>query len=44
MGERARAAEKSLGRRGEDLFGFPDGRSAFFRTHADLKLLEERGY
>ena len=27
-----------------DLFRFPDGRFAFSRTHADLKLLEERGY
>jgi hypothetical protein len=26
------------------LFRFPDGRFAFSRTHADLKLLEERGY
>jgi hypothetical protein len=28
----------------KDLFRFPDGRFAFSRTHADLKLLEERGY
>jgi hypothetical protein len=28
----------------KDLFCFPDGRFAFSRTHADLKLLEERGY
>jgi hypothetical protein len=28
----------------EDLFRFPDGRFAFSRTHADLKLLEEQGY
>jgi hypothetical protein len=27
-----------------DLFRFGDGRFAFSRTHADLKLLEERGY
>jgi hypothetical protein len=27
-----------------DLFRFPDGRFAFSRTHADLKLLEERGF
>jgi hypothetical protein len=28
----------------KDLFRFPDCRFAFSRTHADLKLLEERGY
>ena len=28
----------------KDLFRFKDGRFAFSRTHADLKLLEERGY
>jgi len=28
----------------KDLFRFPDGRFAFSRTHADLKLLEERGF
>jgi hypothetical protein len=28
----------------KDLFRFPDGRFAFSRTYADLKLLEERGY
>jgi hypothetical protein len=28
----------------KDLFRFPDGRFAFSRIHADLKLLEERGY
>ncbi len=28
----------------KDLFRFRDGRFAFSRTHADLKLLEERGY
>lgn len=28
----------------KDLFRFPDGHFAFSRTHADLKLLEERGY
>ncbi len=28
----------------KDLFRFPDGRFAFSRTHADIKLLEERGY
>ena len=28
----------------KDLFRFPDGRFAFSLTHADLKLLEERGY
>ncbi len=27
-----------------DLFRFRDGRFAFSRTHADVKLLEERGY
>ena len=27
-----------------DLFRFEDGRFAFSRTHADKKLLEERGY
>jgi hypothetical protein len=27
-----------------DLFRFEDGRFAFSRTHADMKLLEERGY
>jgi hypothetical protein len=27
-----------------DLFRFPDGRFAFSLTHAELKLLEERGY
>ena len=27
-----------------DLFRFKDGRFAFSRTHADVKLLEERGY
>ena len=27
-----------------DLFRFKDGRFAFSRTHADMKLLEERGY
>jgi hypothetical protein len=27
-----------------DLFRFEDGRFAFSRTHADIKLLEERGY
>jgi hypothetical protein len=27
-----------------DLFRFQDGRFAFSRTHADLKLLEERSY
>jgi hypothetical protein len=27
-----------------DLFRFNDGRFAFSRTHADVKLLEERGY
>jgi hypothetical protein len=28
----------------KDLFRFKDSRFAFSRTHADLKLLEERGY
>jgi hypothetical protein len=28
----------------KDLFRFKDGRFAFSRTHADVKLLEERGY
>ncbi len=28
----------------KDLYRFPDGRFAFSRTHADVKLLEERGY
>ena len=28
----------------KDLFRFKDGRFAFSRSHADLKLLEERGY
>jgi hypothetical protein len=28
----------------KDVFRFPDGRFAFSQTHADLKLLEERGY
>jgi hypothetical protein len=28
----------------KDLFRFNDGRFAFSRTHADVKLLEERGY
>lgn len=28
----------------KDLFRFPDGRFAFSQTHADLKLLKERGY
>ena len=28
----------------KDLFRFKDGRFAFSRTHADMKLLEERGY
>ena len=28
----------------DDLFRFEDGRFAFSRTEADLKLLEERGY
>ncbi len=27
-----------------DLFRFKDGRFAFSRTHADVKLLEERSY
>ena len=27
-----------------DLFRFKDGKFAFSRTHADMKLLEERGY
>ena len=27
-----------------DLFHFEDGRFAFSRTHADIALLEERGY
>jgi hypothetical protein len=27
-----------------DLFRFAEGRFAFSQTHADLKLLEERGY
>jgi hypothetical protein len=27
-----------------DLFRFKDGSFAFSRTHADMKLLEERGY
>jgi hypothetical protein len=27
-----------------DLFRFEDGQFAFSRSHADLKLLEERGY
>jgi hypothetical protein len=27
-----------------DLFRFEDGRFAFSRTHADMTLLEERGY
>jgi hypothetical protein len=27
-----------------DLFRFKDGRFAFSRTRADMKLLEERGY
>jgi hypothetical protein len=29
---------------GEDLFRFPDGKFAFSREWADVKLLEERGY
>ncbi len=28
----------------DDLFRFEDGRFAFSRTHADIKLLEERGF
>jgi hypothetical protein len=28
----------------KDLFRFNDGRFAFSRTQADVKLLEERGY
>jgi hypothetical protein len=28
----------------KDLFRFKDARFAFSRTHADVKLLEERGY
>ena len=28
----------------KDLFRFPDGRFAFSRHHADMRLLEERGY
>ncbi len=28
----------------KDLFRFKDGRFAFSRSHADIKLLEERGY
>jgi hypothetical protein len=28
----------------KDLFRFKDGRFAFSRTQADVKLLEERGY
>jgi hypothetical protein len=28
----------------KDLFRFKDGRFAFSRTHANTKLLEERGY
>jgi hypothetical protein len=28
----------------KDLFRFKDGRFAFSRTHADITLLEERGY
>jgi hypothetical protein len=28
----------------KDLFRFPDGRFAYSRTHADIKLLGERGY
>jgi hypothetical protein len=28
----------------EDLFRFKDGRYAFSRTHANTRLLEERGY
>jgi len=28
----------------QDLFRFPDGRFAFSREYADVKLLEERGY
>ena len=28
----------------KDLFRFPDGRFAFSRHHADIELLEERGY
>jgi hypothetical protein len=28
----------------DDLFRFEDGRFAFSRTHADMELLEERGY
>jgi hypothetical protein len=28
----------------KDLFCFKDGRFAFSRTHANTKLLEERGY
>jgi hypothetical protein len=28
----------------KDLFRFKDGRFAFSRSHADFKLLEERGY
>jgi len=29
---------------GEDLFRFPDGKFAFSRERADVRLLEERGY
>jgi hypothetical protein len=28
----------------KDLFRFKDGRFAFSRTHADTRLLKERGY
>jgi hypothetical protein len=28
----------------KDLFRFKDGRFAFSRTHADTRLLQERGY
>ena len=28
----------------QDLFRFPDGKFAFSREWADVKLLEERGY
>ena len=28
----------------QDLFRFPDGRFAFSRDYADVRLLEERGY
>jgi hypothetical protein len=28
----------------KNLFRFPDGRFAFSRRHADIRLLEDRGY